>query len=110
MESVPRYPLVKPRRASAMIVTVSLRINDGSCRSGTVMFDNRNIGKKTSRSTDSNTSSMRLDFLGYTRTDKHNTHTQPFYGSVEFVRENPGEPIPEENKHKHCQIHVPQNK
>ena len=26
---------------------------------------------------------------------KH-THTQPFYGSVEFVRENPGEPVPEE--------------
>ena len=26
-----------------------------------------------------------------------NTHTQqPFYGSVEFVRDNPGEPVPEE--------------
>jgi len=24
------------------------------------------------------------------------THTQPFYGSVEFVRDNPGEPVPEE--------------
>ena len=24
------------------------------------------------------------------------THTQPFYGSGEFVRENPGEPVPEE--------------
>ena len=24
------------------------------------------------------------------------THTQPLYGSVEFVRENPGEPVPEE--------------
>jgi len=24
------------------------------------------------------------------------THTQPFYGSVEFVWENPGEPVPEE--------------
>jgi len=22
------------------------------------------------------------------------THTQPFYGSVEFVRDNPGEPVP----------------
>jgi len=22
-------------------------------------------------------------------------HTQPFYGSVDFVRDNPGEPIPE---------------
>jgi len=27
----------------------------------------------------------------------HTTHnTQPFYGSVEFVQENPGEPVPEE--------------
>jgi len=24
------------------------------------------------------------------------THTQPFYGSVEFVQDNPGEPVPEE--------------
>ena len=24
------------------------------------------------------------------------THTQPFYGSVEFVRDNSGEPVPEE--------------
>ena len=24
------------------------------------------------------------------------TRTQPFYGSVEFVRDNPGEPVPEE--------------
>jgi len=24
------------------------------------------------------------------------THTQPFYGSVDFVRDNPGEPVPEE--------------
>jgi len=24
------------------------------------------------------------------------THTQPFYGSVEYVRDNPGEPVPEE--------------
>jgi len=24
------------------------------------------------------------------------THTQPFYGSVEFVRDNPGEPVPED--------------
>ena len=29
-------------------------------------------------------------------TVKHTQHTQPFYGSVEFVRENPGEPVPEE--------------
>ena len=27
---------------------------------------------------------------------RYDTHTQPFYGSVEFVRENPGEPVPEE--------------
>ena len=26
----------------------------------------------------------------------HTDNTQPFYGSVEFVRENPGEPVPEE--------------
>jgi len=25
-----------------------------------------------------------------------NTHTQPFYGSVDFVCDNPGEPVPEE--------------
>jgi len=32
-------------------------------------------------------------------TNKHthtHTHTQLFYGSVEFVRDNPGEPVPEE--------------
>jgi len=23
-------------------------------------------------------------------------HTQPFYGSMDFVRDNPGEPIPEQ--------------
>jgi len=23
------------------------------------------------------------------------THTQPFYGSVDFVRDNPGKPVPE---------------
>jgi len=28
--------------------------------------------------------------------NRTHTHTQPFYGSVEFVRENPGEPVPEE--------------
>jgi len=27
---------------------------------------------------------------------EEHTHTQPFYGSVEFVRDNPGEPVPEE--------------
>jgi len=31
-------------------------------------------------------------------------HTQPFYGSVEFVRDNPGEPVPEETftHYTHC--------
>jgi len=30
------------------------------------------------------------------------THTQPFYGSVEFVRDNPGDPVPEETfTHSH---------
>ena len=30
------------------------------------------------------------------------TYTQPFYGSVEFVRDNPGEPVPEETfTHSH---------
>jgi len=27
---------------------------------------------------------------------KKHTHTQPFYGSLDFVRDNPGEPVPEE--------------
>jgi len=27
---------------------------------------------------------------------QHITHTQPFYGSLGFVRDNPGEPIPDE--------------
>ena len=30
----------------------------------------------------------------HTHTHTHNT--QPFYGSVEYVRDNPGEPVPEE--------------
>ena len=30
------------------------------------------------------------------------THTQPFYGSVEYVRDNPGEPVPEQTfTHSH---------
>jgi len=29
------------------------------------------------------------------------THTQPFYGSVEFVQDNPGEPVPEDNSSIH---------
>ena len=32
----------------------------------------------------------------FTQYSDAHTHTQPFYGSVEFVRENPGEPVPEE--------------
>jgi len=33
------------------------------------------------------------------------THTQPFYGSLDFVRDNPGEPVPEEaftHSHLEC--------
>jgi len=26
----------------------------------------------------------------------YNTHTQPFYSSMDFVRDNPGEPVPDE--------------
>ena len=35
--------------------------------------------------------------------DTHtHTHTQPFYGSLHFVRDNPGEPVPEETfTHSH---------
>jgi len=34
----------------------------------------------------------------HTHTHAHthtHTHAQPFYGSVDFVRDNPGEPVPE---------------
>jgi len=31
-----------------------------------------------------------------TQMPANNTHTQPFYGSVEFVWDNLGEPVPEE--------------
>jgi len=37
-----------------------------------------------------------LSQLHNKKTENTHTHTQPFYGSVEFVRENPGEPVPEE--------------
>jgi len=37
-----------------------------------------------------------LDFRQATSQDMIHTHTQPFYGSMELVRENPGEPVPEE--------------
>jgi len=78
MASVPRYPLVKPKRAWATTVTASLCINDGSCRSGTTMFDNKNTGTKASRNRESVTSSMRLDFRGYIQTDRQtHTHTLP---------------------------------
>jgi len=34
------------------------------------------------------------------------THTQPFYGSLDFVRDNPGEPVPEETfTHSHHRGH-----
>jgi len=31
-----------------------------------------------------------------TSTTAANTHTQPFYSSLDFVWNNPGEPVPEE--------------
>jgi len=34
------------------------------------------------------------------------THTQPFYGSVDFVQDNPGELVPEETfNHSHTSCH-----
>jgi len=34
--------------------------------------------------------------------NQHTHNTQPFYGSVEFVRDNKGEPVPEETfTHSH---------
>jgi len=44
-----------------------------------------------------------LHVKGYTHTHTHTcTHTQPFYGSLDFVRDNPGEPVPEETfTHSH---------
>jgi len=36
-------------------------------------------------------------FLVPAHPDTH-THTQPFYGSVDLVRDNPGEPVPEGRK------------
>jgi len=37
-----------------------------------------------------------------TEVTKSHTHRQPFYGSVDFVRDNPGEPVPEETfNHSH---------
>jgi len=30
-----------------------------------------------------------------TRNLRTHTHTQPFYGSLDFVQDNPGEPVPE---------------
>jgi len=31
-----------------------------------------------------------------------NTHTQPFYSSMDFIRDNPGEPVPKETfTHSH---------
>jgi len=34
-------------------------------------------------------------YTSYLFTHTH-THTQLFYGSMDFVRDNPGEPVPEE--------------
>jgi len=35
------------------------------------------------------------DSLSHWKTKHTHTHTQPFYSSVEFVRDNPDEPVPE---------------
>jgi len=35
-------------------------------------------------------------FLGNCHITLQDTHTQPFYGSLIFVRDNPGELVPEE--------------
>jgi len=38
----------------------------------------------------------------FTEAQKTHTHTQPFYGSLDFVRDNLGEPVPEETfTHSH---------
>ena len=41
----------------------------------------------------------RLQMLGDLELLTYHTHThaQPFHGSLDFVRDNPGEPVPEEN-------------
>jgi len=41
---------------------------------------------------------MRLDRLQMAEPSEKwaHTHTQPFYSSMDFVRDNPGEPVPEE--------------
>ena len=42
------------------------------------------------------------DWLNAVLSAWEHTHTQPFYGSVEFVLDNPGEPVPEETlTHSH---------
>ena len=38
----------------------------------------------------------------FDRASATHTHIQPFYGSVEFVRDNPGEPVPEETLPHYC--------
>jgi len=38
-----------------------------------------------------------LCFFKYFKSQVQQQQQQPFYGSVEFVRENPGEPVPEEH-------------
>jgi len=34
------------------------------------------------------------------------SHTQPFYGSTDFVRDNPGEPVPKETFTQNLQLVV----
>jgi len=45
---------------------------------------------------------MLISLANLQLTEHTHTHTQPFYGSVDFVRDNPGEPVPEETfTHSH---------
>ena len=62
----------------------------------------RSHRKQTSTfwASDVKVSTVTIMFLHYSvlamRTTHTHTHTQPFYGSLEIVRDNPGEPVPEE--------------
>ena len=46
---------------------------------------------------------MKLFIHAHTHTHTHtHTHSQSFYGSMDFVQDNPGEPVPEETfTHSH---------
>jgi len=42
------------------------------------------------------------DAIFIVRKMQEHTHTQPFYGSLDFVRDNLGEPVPEETFTHRC--------